>query len=405
MGGRKFKGIDMKNTAIYTIIISLTLIVPINPLVVYYVLNSRSTAVYAGMVDICALAVVVIAFLYIKHRTKLLSILLIVALIGVLPALFVGEISYVYWRQGVGNQILGSEKSRYMQANPLSLYSPIENAVGKHKSPGNFEVIYYFDEKGRKKIEQNASASQTIHFFGDSYTFGYGVTNDDTALNFLAKEINDQINVQNYGVGGYSLELMYLRLIYLIDEVKPGDVVVFSPISIDSWRGLPGKSRACGMKLGKGVGVGSYPRLVNGEVEFVEISQTCNVVFDTLLSNTTFLFGIGRLYRSIRDWVDYPKIVAAANEIFFQAERLALSRGATFHLIFLPTPRECKQQEHLFDLEGLETPYVSLLPRCPSDPQFLDTFHFRSDAHWTPLGNLWAADALHDVLREIGVID
>ena len=61
-----------KNTAIYIIIISLSLIVPINPLVIYH-MNNRSTAVYAGMIDLCALIVILLSFLYIKYRTKLLS--------------------------------------------------------------------------------------------------------------------------------------------------------------------------------------------------------------------------------------------------------------------------------------------------------------------------------------------
>jgi hypothetical protein len=90
------------------------------------------------------------------------------------------------------------------------------------------------------------SVSRVIHFFGDSFTFGYGVTNDNTALNLLAKNINHKFNIQNYGVGGYSLELMYLRLIDLMDEVKPGDVVVFSPISLERLIPLfPARSTFC----------------------------------------------------------------------------------------------------------------------------------------------------------------
>jgi hypothetical protein len=243
-----------------------------------------------------------------------------------------------------------------------------------------------------------------IHFFGDSFTFGYGVTNDNTALNLLAKNINHKFNIQNYGVGGYSLELMYLRLIDLMDEVKPGDVVVFSPISLDLRRGLPGKSRACGLLLAKG-DVDVYPRIVRGEVEYVKISQECNVVLDTLLSNTTFQFSIGRLYKSIRNWLDYDKIIDAADEIFSQAERLARSRRATFHLIFLATPKECAQREHWLKLERLKTPYKSLLPHCPNDPRIFEIFEFPSDGHWSPLGNLWAAEALHEVLREVKLVD
>ena len=317
--------------------------------------------------------------------------------------LFVGEVFYIYARHTIGDQVLGIKKTSYMRPNPVSLYSPIPNAVGVHESRGNYKVKYFFDDKGRKKIRQNRNVSKTLHFFGDSFTFGYGVTNDDTALNLLAEKVNQRINIQNYGVAGYGIELMYLRLMEHIDEIKPGDVVVFSLTSQDLARGWPGRSRPCVMALNK-AGPSLFPRIVEGKVEYVDVEQECSFLFDTLLSNTSFAFSIGRLYKSLRDRAAHQEIFASADEIFAEAKRLANSRGASFRLVFLPTPVECERQAHVRNIDGLKTPHLNLLQRCPTDPASLQALRFPSGAHLSPEGNRWAADVLYSSLGELETI-
>jgi hypothetical protein len=394
----------MNKIAIYSIIVSLSLLVSINPLVVSFVTDSRSTAIYAGLIDLCAATILLISILYVRRKTKILSNLLAVSLAGVIPALLIGEVAYVYARMTVGDEFLGSEKSRYLQPNPVSLYSPVPNAVGIHKSRGNYDVKYYIDENGRKKIDQNPSISRTIHFFGDSFTFGYGVNNDDTALNLLAKKIRNKFNVQNYGVGGYGIELMYLRLTEFIDEINPGDLVVFSPVSQDLGRGLPGRSVPCLMRLKKS-DTAVFPRIVGGEVNYVSLKQHCNFFLDTLLANTTFNFSIGRLYKSLLRRRAHREIIETADSIFSEVKHLATSRGATFKLIFLATPYECHRQKYSIDLGEIKTEYLSLLPHCPSDLNRLDALAFPTDSHWSPIGNRWAAAALYETLVESEAVD
>jgi hypothetical protein len=91
------------------------------------------------------------------------------------------------------------------------------------------ENTYHLDEKGRRKIEPNPAVRRAIHFFGDSMTFGHGLSDQDAALNLLGEKLNDRINVFNYGVPGYGFEQMLLRLIEMISEIKAGDTVFSLP--------------------------------------------------------------------------------------------------------------------------------------------------------------------------------
>lgn len=388
----------MRNLAKYSIVLSVSIVVPINPLVVYYLTNSRSTAIYAGMIDLCALAIIVVSLIYLRRGSKAVAVLLVVSLIGAVPALIAGEMLYVYARNAIGNQVLGIKKSQYLDLNPVSVYAPVPNAVGRHESPGNYSVEYLMDALGRKAIGQDPSVRRTLHFFGDSFTFGYGVANDDTALNLLAGKLKGQANVQNYGVGGYGLELMYLRMTEFVEEIEPGDLVVFSPTSIDLHRGWPARSRPCGMLLQAG-SPAAFPRVQNGRVDYLEIRDECDFLLEALLLNTTFDFSIGRLYKAWRREADHEAILAAADDIFGQARRLAEERGARFQLLFLPMPVECERRDHALDLSALETPFLSLLQYCPSGRERIDALRFPTDSHWSPVGNAWAADALYQALE------
>ena len=80
-----------------------------------------------------------------------------------------------------------TDGSSIYHPDPLLGWAPIPGAAGRHAIQGSFDVVYELDEKGRKAIPENPGAERTIHFFGDSFTFGYGVANGDTSLNLVAQ--------------------------------------------------------------------------------------------------------------------------------------------------------------------------------------------------------------------------
>ena len=69
--------------------------------------------------------------------------------------------------------------------------------------------------------------SKQIDFYGDSYTYGAEVDNDNLIwTNLISKELN--IIVNNKGVGGFGSDQSYLK--YIINE-NPSDIVVLNHLS------------------------------------------------------------------------------------------------------------------------------------------------------------------------------
>ena len=114
-------------------------------------------------------------------------------------------------------------------SDPLLGWVPRPGARARHVSEGNFDVIQVIDAKGRRAIPPNPGARRTLYFFGDLFTFGHGVENDQTALSIIARALGARANVVNYGVKAYGLEQMFLRLRAAKDDIQPGDVVSFRP--------------------------------------------------------------------------------------------------------------------------------------------------------------------------------
>ncbi|MFB3133969.1 MAG: SGNH/GDSL hydrolase family protein, partial [Rhodothermales bacterium] len=242
---------------------------------------------------------------------------------------------------------------------------------------------------------------RTVYFFGDSFTFGEGVMNEDTALNLLAERIGDQFNVLNYGVMGYSLEQMLARLRSSLDAIEPGDLIVFSPLSTDILRNFTHRVHLCQLMFRKGrfsgESVQSVPVFRNGRWDIIQIREECGFLESLIL--TSYAMPIGILYRWYRDMKFGDTILDHADQILTEAARLGQQRGGHFVLVFLVTPAECERQAFAVDVHRLKMPFVSLMPFCPEDLETLKSLRFPNDGHWSPEGNRWAARALEQVLR------
>ena len=233
-----------------------------------------------------------------------------------------------------------------------------------------------------------------------AFTFGLGVTNLDTWLNILADELRGASNVLNYGVPGYGLEQMLLSLRQHVDQAKRGDLVLFTLASVDLERNLVGKAHVCTGLVRPG-GKQSYSSLKDGRWIERELGEECSFFFDGVLGNSPFPVGFGALYRFYRRSMRHGAMIANADQIFAMAEGLAQSRGASFALVFLVTPEECRRNALTIDLSGLATAHYSLLPYCPADPAAAAALQFPREPHephWNVQGNQWAAAALNDLL-------
>jgi hypothetical protein len=117
-------------------------------------------------------------------------------------------------------------------------WKPKANSTGKHVSD-NYDVTYEIDENGFKKINNIENPDFSIYFFGDSFTFGGGVTNRDTFPNIIKdRYLSKEVNIYNAAVMGYGIVQNFQRFLDLEEMIQPGDLVIVSPLSSNIQRNI-----------------------------------------------------------------------------------------------------------------------------------------------------------------------
>ncbi len=89
------------------------------------------------------------------------------------------------------------------------------------------------DANGGRAVPCRSGKSPTARkliLIGDSETFGWGLSDDETWPNRLQCRLNDagiDTAVYNIGVAGTNLDQYYFRIRHVAEALKPGDMVVF----------------------------------------------------------------------------------------------------------------------------------------------------------------------------------
>lgn len=242
------------------------------------------------------------------------------------------------------------------------------------------------DDSGRRSIPKRSSVDvPTLHAFGDSFLFGMGVFQDENALNLVATQLKDRINVSNYAVNGYGLEQMLLRFEEVLESVKPGDLVLFSPISDDIRRNLIGMAQVCAHERA-GLTAGRFPRLTEDGWQFEEIAHYCP---ELRLPFADLFWSIGEDI----GWVE-RRLIANADRVMARAKRHAEVRGARFLLLFQPMQKECRKGRFDLNISRLALKPDDLLKACDRLAPMQDYTRAPKDHHWNADGHRWLADAL-----------
>jgi hypothetical protein len=389
----------MRNVVLYAIIIAASILVPLNPVVVWLLTGVRSFAAYVLILDLLLLLIIVAGVLYLRSGRRAWLAVGSVLVVGLLPGMVAAEAAYVYLNAKYGGRVFG-ELPQIFTPDPDLVYVMQPEATGRHVLHGNFDIVYATDERGRKAIPRSPAAQRTIHVFGDSFTFGFGVANEDTWLNLASEALGEVVDVLNYGVMGYALEQMVLSLERHRDEIAPGDLVIFAPISADLERSLVGRTYVCGGMI-RAEANEIFPKLDNGSWRMARLDEECSFVLDTLLGNSPFPVSFGALYRQTRHRRTYDAMIANADRLFAMAEEIASAEGASFDVVFLVTPHECAAGAWTIDVTPLATPFRSFMPYCPEDPAGAMALTFPNDGHWSPAGHRWAAAVFLDLLGEL----
>jgi len=279
-------------------------------------------------------------------------------------------------------------------------WRPKPGATGHHSEGEDFAVEYRIDENGFKAIPNRGIPSARIFFFGDSYTFGHGVSNEDTYANIIAREyLGDAIHVFNAGVLGYGIEQMYGRFLEMESQLHAGDLVVFAPTSQDLKRNLKDFVFPSKLIFGERLGFGDrYPYYHDGHLESVELRTPWNEL------KAMFFNGrwTKKIFRFLHSAFTSPSTTSQAREMIERVSAMATARGARFVLFFLPQTKERRREEYEEDISSFD--FHDLMRFYPGSDDDLAALRFETNTHWNDAGHALTAAAIVQSLVTHGFI-
>ena len=272
--------------------------------------------------------------------------------------------------------------------------------TGRHERAGDFSVRYSVDPDGLRHVPNQGEVRSRLWLFGDSFTFGHGVQDDEAWPSVMAREfLAPGLHVRNAGVMGYGLAQQVQRLLELEGEIQAGDRVVFAPVAVDLERSLKhfGHPSKYLFREEKGR-VEGYPDLVDGRLVTARFDTPAQRL-RALLYNARYT---GRGLQRLHHWLAPPAALEEARRLMEIARAVAEGRGARFAWLLLPQPRECLTDGYRVELSGLDFP--DLKPFFPGDAEGVAAIQFPNDPHWNARGHEMAARAVSATLLEQGVL-
>jgi hypothetical protein len=280
-------------------------------------------------------------------------------------------------------------------------WKPKVDGIGRHIHE-DYDVTYEIDHNGFKKVYNTEQKPHfSIYFFGDSFTFGVGVTNDDTFPNIINNRyLRKEVNVYNAGVMGYGIVQMFQRFLNIEDLIVPGDLVIFTPLSEDIERQMNHPIANFLVTAFVTVDFEAYPIFDNGAIKYRKIENTSFNKFKALPFVAPYT---GKFWSFLYSRVFMPDLTKQSIEMVKIIKQKTERRGGLFVLIFLPRTAECEKGSYLMDISGFS--YYDIMQFFPSDKEELDKLRFMHDGHWNVKGHKIAARAIVETLVNENVID
>ena len=301
----------------------------------------------------------------------------------------------------------GNNQTNEATSNKASLHSPHEvlgwtlnkNVRRSSKLAGNFDVIYTTDSNGFRTTPDRPYAKLSIYFFGDSFTFGHGVADEETFASIVSSVwLDEHVKIVNAGVNGYGITQMYGRFLEVLDQLKEGDIVIFTPISKDLLRSYKDFTVPAHHLFAQETRNKSkfYPYFENGKIKQGKLDTFANrikgLLFHAPLTGNAFR----KIHRKILGAVDFND----AKKMFALAKTYAADRGAHFYLYFLPQVKDLIRGRYKYDISMYE--YVDIWNYFPKGTSSKEKIGFPDDGHWNCRGHEIAAFAIVDTLVKNG---
>jgi lysophospholipase L1-like esterase len=297
--------------------------------------------------------------------------------------------------------IKNSEDHIFVQDDRLG-WKPQPNTSKEHIIKGTFNVLYKIDKDGFRKIKNAENHDFSIYFFGDSFTFGHGVGQEDNFPSVIKeKYFNKNINVYNAGVNGYGIVQMFQRFLNIEDRIKPGDLIIFTPLADDILRNVKDFYFPYFHYFANLVQFEYYPVFDKGKIKYHTMESGLYKKLKILFLYMKFS---GQFWRSIhKKFVSTDTNQEAAEMIKIIKHRTEM-KNAKFVLFFLPETGECLKGDYTVDISNFS--YLDIRDYFPSKKEELDKLKFSStDGHWNVKGHKIAARAIVETLIKEDIID
>jgi lysophospholipase L1-like esterase len=278
----------------------------------------------------------------------------------------------------------------------------IANRSARISVLGEFDVTYEIDANGFKKINNSKEKPDfRIYFFGDSFTFGERVNNEDTFTNIIKeKYLKKEINVYNAGVSGYGIVQMFQRFLLLKDQIKSGDLVIFTPIAIDIERNLKDFFLPYRQKFTNIMMLENFPFFDKGVITSRKME---NNFYNKLKLSAIGARYTGFIFRSIRNRF-IPDTTKESQEMIKIIERETKLKGGRFVLFFLPVPEECTNGKYSVDISGFN--YFDIKHFFPSEEKEIYKLRIsKENVHYNIRGHEIIAKAIVETLKNERIID
>lgn len=234
-----------------------------------------------------------------------------------------------------------------------------------------------------------------IHIFGDSFTFGNGVRDNETFPYFLSTKI-DKYQVINYGVPGWGITQMYQSFLDNKSNINPGDIVIFSPIYEDFTRDLNSPYFISFMYLFSGLDLKKFPKLKHSKMEYIHIDNP-SFYLRAHLFNSKLFGGIAQKFiqnktKSFRDSEEITTLVSQAVK----------DKKAHFLMTVLPdsysdTQEALAQEKWLSKFKF----FTSITEKFYSQNDLKSLFRTNCDSHYTAKGNQLVANLIHEAIISV----
>ncbi|MCA8976635.1 MAG: SGNH/GDSL hydrolase family protein [Planctomycetes bacterium] len=298
-------------------------------------------------------------------------------------------------------------------ADPVLVYRGRPDVVGRFRRP-QFDVEVRHDHRGFRMpeaVRDRNEVAGTIHCFGDSFTWGWGVETGEVFTDVLRRALPDQA-VRNYGINGSGTAL-HLRLLEteVRRDVRPGDrvlLMLFYNDYFDNTVTTRLHGRIEGDRVIEVVPAGEFDSSLGQWLkEHCYLANFAAHVFD--MQKASRMAAEQRASTDPRGDGPSPTQTRIMRHFLARFRDVCQELGAEFALVWVPDSRDVDARAHgrpsvFFDAvtdlaKGLDVELIDPTDALVAAAQGGAVTYFDGDEHWTPAGHATVAEVLAQRLR------